>query len=392
MVLPSYTYYAQRSNCAHSQLRNAWHPSSVPHRFYFRQEHSLNCMDLQQNKSWTILPARCLCSGAAFGYYAGGESPKIHFIDDSSQKVFLTVNPEPQNQLNAIVFFKRFGTEEIGVVTCRNDSALQIWKFPQMEELQNLHSSDDTPQNYNYASVSPDGRHLITVMDHSRAVYYWTLDTTTGLYSNKKEIPIFSHPQSAMICDWHPYSNMFAVGAGQCAVYDLDKRRVVATFDSCNTERLKSEEAEEENWGDDIRLVRFCPNASIPLLAFMETNKRMHLVNTKTWECQIIKFQEDSTGLFFSPDGHILYIGTTAGLYKFDVVRLPTLKDICVQYIRKLEPEWEKRGWEMHKLPFEVRELLTQNHLFQISPEQASEMIQIEQEAAAEPEIDISLG
>ncbi len=112
-------------------------------------------------------------------------------------------------------------------------------------------------------------------------------------------------------------------------------------------------------WGVHLRLTHNRAN----LMAMAETTHRLHLVDTRTWEEQILKSSAHITGLVFSADGSKLYfgkphgrpsinqwmneklthappyiciyIGTTEGIFELSVLEKPaSLAELCVDFIR----------------------------------------------------------
>ncbi len=94
-------------------------------------------------------------------------------------------------------------------------------------------------------------------------------------------------------------------------------------------------------------------------MVMAETTHRLHLVDTRTWEEQILKSSAHITGLVFSADGSKLYfgkphgrpsissfsmlthappyiyIGTTEGIFELSVLEKPaSLAELCVDFIR----------------------------------------------------------
>jgi WD40 repeat protein len=331
-----------QTSYSHHQLRDGLHFSSVnPNILYFKKNQAIcsyNLETAEQETIFTSLPSLCMTTGG--GYLVASESYQLTIIEETTKKQIYKARTSSGGQLNGVSIYKY--NDEFRLVTSKNSNALQIWKLPEMQEVQLLTPHLRGFANYNFACVSPNGQYLACAIDSSTATYVWTVDPETGRFENEEAIEIFDNAQSAMTCAWDPTSRYLAVGGQQCVIFDMQLKSKIALF---NPATLK-----------ESYIVRFSPNPFAHLLVIGESSERVHFVNTRNWEEQIVPITGSLTGVAFSDDGRRVYIGM-GGISEFIVPDVDSLKGICVSYIKRRKDKWKELGWDISSLPTDLQVL-----------------------------------
>jgi len=108
------------------------------------------------------------------------------------------------------------------------------------------------------------------------------------------------------------------------------------------------------------------PNTSSPMVIFSERSDHVHIVDIFNKRRQVLTLPIQSlrryssieiAGTTISQDGRKLFIGRSSGIYEYQLVRVSTLKDACLRYIRIHMSYWGKELLSQ-RLPLDLYDTL----------------------------------
>lgn len=153
------------------------------------------------------------------------------------------------------------------------------------------------------ASVSPDGRKMITVGDDNRVQLFNV--TNSGHYELATTMAVSRDANFSVA--WNHSSEKFAVSSqdGSVHVWDIRSRTPLARFAGLHPSITKGA----------ARCVKFTQTGAVDLLAFTEHVSHVHIVDARTFDGQqtlrVGSAGHDTpiTGLCFSNDSQKMFVG-----------------------------------------------------------------------------------
>ncbi|KAJ1966743.1 hypothetical protein IWQ62_002282 [Dispira parvispora] len=192
------------------------------------------------------------------------------------------------------------------LLVCSNDKTVRIFSLPDLKPMHGI-TFDEA---INCASVSPDGRKLVTVSD-SEVVQLFDIRNSTY----EPALTFRSNHGAAYSCNWNMLSNTFAVATNYGYVDVWDIRSTKKLHQVASTQHPGKE--------GSCRVVKFAPSYVADMLVFSEQSNFVNVVDTRTFgEVQRIPVTDRGhkiTGFTFSPEGSELYVGLANRLLQFDV-------------------------------------------------------------------------
>ena len=152
---------------------------------------------------------------------------------------------------------------------------------------------------------------------------------------------------SSLNLAWAPWYHRSIIAAGtdsdRLIIYNFDEAQRLLSenepnhiFDFDESQATVIFEAQLNN---AVRLLKFSPVPSVPILAVCETNTFLTFIDCRTWHIERIALPqlpnpdegepEDTVvcGMAWSADASVFYVSSTAGIFKFNVKLLPSLSD-----------------------------------------------------------------
>jgi len=213
------------------------------------------------------------------------------------------------------------------------------------------------PANINYSAISRDGKRMACVGDGTDRIYFCDLDGDQCTPAPHRDIcslrPGGKSHRSSMSVAWSTDNEYVATGSedGLFALFRYkndDEKESRVYYTMCD---------------GACRAVKFSPVANIHVVAVASTfqceanETPVFVLDYRTLERQDLRCPGELSGITFTPDGQVLYVGTDKGIYEFPLrVGLTSLKDAVIYYVKKRRSQWSHFGWDMDILPLELKE------------------------------------
>jgi len=191
---------------------------------------------------------------------------------------------------------------------CSNDDSIKVYSLPAMQNICTIRCHVPI----NYASLSPDGRHLVCVGDCPPTLIYEARPTGYELVHNLTEAS-----DVGMCCAWSHYGTLLAAAHqdGTAAVWEHRSGRLVAKYRCAGA----------------ARNVKFAVGP-VDLLAISEHESVVHLLDARRWDA-VERVQAtpprpphmspgeayDISGIAFTPKGARLWVGLEDACMSFDM-------------------------------------------------------------------------
>jgi len=236
------------------------------------------------------------------GYLASGGSRSELEITDLKDGSTLFSQVLGGNVNNALHIGYDY-SNDLKLFVCNNDDTIKVYRLPSMELVETIHCTVPI----NYCSLSPDGQYLACVGD-SNDVHLYRCSRTSDYEKLAKLSEASDH---GMCCAWNPTGSCFASASqdGLVCVWDIKSRKPMAKF----TTSLA------------CRSIKFS-KGPIDLMAFSEHESNVHLVDARSFNSQqtitVAGIETDCcniSGLSFSPEGGLLYVGLDESIELFEV-------------------------------------------------------------------------
>jgi hypothetical protein len=265
----------------------------------------------------------------------------------------------------------KINQDEQGVMlfVCKNGGEVTSYIIEEEDNkfVTRVHQQIVPPLNVNYTSFGSFefGKYLICAADDAHGPIIYQMNHN-GMFELLQGTLSYAKKTSSTMCSWQaqgPYLAM-ATERGQCIVWHFPSKEIIKELGSRSiTAKVSTEEDDESDTSFTfsseacVRLVKFNP---VPLfnyiLVFAEAKKNVHVVDTRTWEEQIIKVCDgDINGLCFSHDGKRLHVAHAEGIHVYDLILKKSLFESCVQYIHSNLHLKSQFNWQFDQLPHEVQ-------------------------------------
>lgn len=142
---------------------------------------------------------------------------------------------------------------------------------------------------------------------------------------------------------WSPWNkkSLIAAGTDSCEliIYNFDSvHGMLSENDPTHVFDVKESAACEvyrAKFAQDVRLLKFSPLASVPLLMVGDMSSTLAFVDCDTWKLERISLPPGSliTGAFWALDARAVFVATTLGIVKVHVKRIPCLMDTLLSAI-----------------------------------------------------------
>ncbi|KAI8880636.1 WD40 repeat-like protein [Backusella circina FSU 941] len=193
------------------------------------------------------------------------------------------------------------------VTVCNNDQTVSVFSIPGMEKIFSI----KTPSAINHCSISPNNQKMVLVSDKGIAYVY---EITENDYKQISEYKVSDEP--SLSCAWNQSSEIFAVASqdGHVHVYDSVVKQKLCQLSSLETRRTKKA----------ARSIQFS-TGPLDLLVYAEHVSNIYIVDTRTFKKrQVIRLSPENedhaiTGLTFSPDAKVLYVGLEDRMVEIDI-------------------------------------------------------------------------
>ncbi|KAI8645929.1 WD40-repeat-containing domain protein, partial [Parasitella parasitica] len=255
---------------------------------------------LQDNLPFTPTSIHTKC-----GFLALGGQTGTLMIKDLSTGCF-EIKTAGRGMNNSICLYQH--QNDIRMAVCNKDQTVSVFTIPDMEKMQTL----KMPSAINYSSVSPDGKKVLLTSDQGFAFLYRINED--GFYTDKCEYRVSEAP--TLSCAWNQSSDVFAITSqdGFVSIYNIYSATRLCRLGSSETRKTKKAP----------RSVQFS-TGPLDLLAYAEHVNNLYIVDTRTFETrQIVRLSPENedrsiTGLTFSPDSKLLYVGMEDRLVELQV-------------------------------------------------------------------------
>jgi hypothetical protein len=229
------------------------------------------------------------------------------------------------------------------------------------------------------------GNYLIGAPDYAEGPIIYQMDEAEVFTKVDTFLTFPKKGTSAMMCSWQAQGPLFAMATerGECVVWHFPSRERVKVLLNCGKkfQKLKEEEerrkngepepAEDDNKSNSsegsyndyysaanqyVRIAKFNP---VPLfnyiLVYAESHSFVHIVDTRTWDEQIIQTNEGINGLCFSSDGRKIYVATDTRITEYELILRTSLLETCLHHIRANLDKKETFGWNLEALPYDLQ-------------------------------------
>ena len=294
---------AQPTTIQHWQLRDLIHCTKPDEVFCVNHQQVLKYNAVA--KEGVVMQALRFCPtsmAVGHGYLASGGSRSELEITDLKDGSTLFSQVLGGNVNNALHIGYDYSTD-LKLFVCNNDDTIKVYRLPSMELVETIHCTVPI----NYCSLSPDGQYLACVGD-SNDVHLYRCSRTSDYEKLAKLNEASDH---GMCCAWNPTGSCFASASqdGLVCVWDIKSRKPMAKF----TTSLA------------CRSIKFS-KGPIDLMAFSEHESNVHLVDARSFNSQqtitVAGIETDCcniSGLSFSPEGGMLYVGLDESIELFEV-------------------------------------------------------------------------
>jgi len=331
----------------HYQLRNLIEVSPMnPNLIYVYNSRGISRYNLE-NETTENLNKSSYSVAVLKGYYAVAISINtIQVVSESDQKNAIELNQPTipgYSQPNHVKL--QMINDVLYLITSWNGGGVVIYDTVSQKQIFSVKNND----NYNCSCFSPNGKYLLSVVDHSRYVYLIQFEGESNIFSkyHEQKLTVFEKPVDSMGCDWHPNSTYFAcAGASEVIIYSMLSNQV--TMRISNSIVL---------CGDPFRNVKFCPDPSKPILVVLTDASTAAVVDRSTEMIEVLSVGKNITGASFDPHNPAtLFIGCSTGIHKYSIEDTTTLTKLCIAYIYRNRHLKDHLGWNFELLPLELRE------------------------------------